>query len=193
MACGTGKTLAALFLAETLDAEADAGPGAVAVAAGADAAGVAGQRHEAVRLPAVCSDETVRGPRTMRRRAHQRAWACRSRPTRIEIAAFLRQAAGRGSCSPPTSPRPQIAAAHAGRVPGFDLVIADEAHRCAGRCVATSRRSSTRRRSRRKRRLFMTATPRYFTGRVVEGGAGGRLGGRLDGRRGEVRHRCSTG
>ena len=36
----------------------------------------------------------------------------------------------------------------------------------------------------------MTATPRYFTGRSPRG-AGGRLGGRLDGRRGHVRARSS--
>ena len=50
--------------------------------------------------------------------------------------------------------------------PGFDLAIADEAHRCAG--VASSVFSTVldSKQIRATKRLFMTATPRYFTGRV---------------------------
>ena len=50
-----------------------------------------------------------------------------------EIAAFLRRRPARVSCSPPTSPRRRSPAFALGRVPAFDLAVADEAHRCAGR------------------------------------------------------------
>ena len=64
---------------------------------------------------------------------------------------------------------PQIAAAFAlGRVPAFDLVVADEAHRVAGVESSDFATVLDGKRSRRRRRLFMTATPRYFTGRVLK-------------------------
>jgi predicted helicase len=49
-----------------------------------------------------------------------------------EIASFLRKRGPRVVFSTYQS-SPQIADALIGRVPGFDLAIADEAHRCAGR------------------------------------------------------------
>jgi predicted helicase len=63
---------------------------------------------------------------------------------------------------------PQIAKALAsGDVPGFDLVIADEAHRCAGRTSSDFGTILDSHLIPARRRLFMMATPRYFTGRVV--------------------------
>ena len=57
----------------------------------------------------------------------------RSPLIRIEIAAFLRQRAGPQVVFATYQSSPQIAKAFKlGRVPEFDLVIADEAHRCAG-------------------------------------------------------------
>jgi len=54
-----------------------------------------------------------------------------------------------------------------GRVPAFDLVIADEAHRCAGPVSSDFGTILDVAAIKAARRLFMTATPRYFTGRVV--------------------------
>lgn len=54
------------------------------------------------------------------------------------------------------------------RVPGFDLVIADEAHRCAGRVSSNFATVLDSDALPARKRLFMTATPRYFTGRVVK-------------------------
>ena len=63
---------------------------------------------------------------------------------------------------------PQIAEAfRLGRVPAFDLVIADEAHRCAGPVSSDFATILDPQVIKARRRLFMTATPRYFTGRVV--------------------------
>ena len=64
---------------------------------------------------------------------------------------------------------PRIAEAYRlGRVPGFDLVIADEAHRCAGRVSSDFATVLDSDAIPARRRLFMTATPRFFTGRVVK-------------------------
>jgi predicted helicase len=63
---------------------------------------------------------------------------------------------------------PEIATAfRLGRVPHFVLVIADEAHRCAGRVSSDFATILDAEAIQAHRRLFMTATPRYFTGRVV--------------------------
>jgi predicted helicase len=50
----------------------------------------------------------------------------------------------------------------------FDLVIADEAHRCAGPVSSDFATVLDPVEIKAKRRLFMTATPRYFTGRVLK-------------------------
>jgi hypothetical protein len=61
---------------------------------------------------------------------------------------------------------PQIAGAQVSRVPAFDLVIADEAHRCAGPQTGVFATVLDAKRIRAQKRLFTTATPKYFTGRV---------------------------
>ena len=52
-------------------------------------------------------------------------------------------------------------------MPSFDLAIADEAHRCAGPVSSDFATILDSAGIKARRRLFMTATPRYFTGRVV--------------------------
>ena len=61
---------------------------------------------------------------------------------------------------------PQIAAAFKGRTPRFDLAVADEAHRCAGRVGTEFTTILDPDQIKAKRRLFMTATPRIYTPRV---------------------------
>jgi hypothetical protein len=61
---------------------------------------------------------------------------------------------------------PRIAEAQQSRTPAFDLVIADEAHRCAGPQAGDFATVLAPKRIKASKRLFMTATPRYFTGRV---------------------------
>jgi hypothetical protein len=71
------------------------------------------------------------------------------------------------SSSPPTSLPPKIAEAYKlGRVPRLDLAVADEAHRCVGRASGEFATVLDEEAIPARRRLFMTATPRYFTGRV---------------------------
>ena len=61
---------------------------------------------------------------------------------------------------------PQIASALSEDVPRFDLAIADEAHRCAGRAGTEFTTILDPEKITARRRLFMTATPRYYTPRV---------------------------
>ncbi len=96
-------------------------------------------------------------------------WASRSPPTPSEIATFLRRRSGPRVVFATYQSSPQIAKAfELGRVPAFDLVIADEAHRCAGRVSSDFATILDAEEIKARRRLFMTATPRYFTGRVVQ-------------------------
>jgi superfamily II DNA or RNA helicase len=86
-----------------------------------------------------------------------------------DIAAFLRRRSGPLVVFSTYQSSPQIAKAFAlGRVPGFDLIIADEAHRVAGPVSSDFATVLDPVSISGARRLFMTATPRYFTGRVIK-------------------------
>ena len=61
---------------------------------------------------------------------------------------------------------PQIAAAYHRKTPQLDLAIADEAQRCAGRTSSEFATILDGHKIRSKRRLFMTATPRFYTPRL---------------------------
>ena len=51
-------------------------------------------------------------------------------------------------------------------MPEFDLAVADEAHRCAGRVGSEFTTILDVERIKARRRMFMTATPRYYTSRL---------------------------
>jgi predicted helicase len=63
---------------------------------------------------------------------------------------------------------PQIAAAQASGAPRFDLVIADEAHHCAGKIDSAFATVLDADSLKATRRLFMTATPRYLSRRIKD-------------------------
>ncbi len=89
-----------------------------------------------------------------------------------EIATFLRRRGPRVVFSTYDS-SPQIASAmNRARVPGFDLAIADEAHRCAGKVGSPFATILSSNGIRAHRRLFMTATPRIFTNRIKRAALG---------------------
>lgn len=165
MACGTGKTLAARFLHDEL-----------------------GSKRTLVLVPslslvkqtirewftvgdfdylAVCSDDTV---------APQDRDAVVSSTSELgvpvttdaaEIAAFLRKRVAWPRVVFATYQSSQrIADAQAGKTPLFDLVIADEAHRCAGPEAGVFATVLDPTKIKARKRLFMTATPRYYTGRL---------------------------
>ena len=114
----------------------------------------------------VCSDETVADPDAVVANTSDLGFPVTTDPE--EIATFLRRRSGRRVIFSTYQSSPRIAEAfRLGRVPAFDLVIADEAHRCAGRVSSDFATILDAEAIPARRRLFMTATPRYFTGRVV--------------------------
>jgi hypothetical protein len=81
------------------------------------------------------------------------------------IATFLRRR-GRRVVFATYQSSPQVAAAYQSRTPQFDLAVADEAHRCAGRASSESATILDGERIRSRLRLYMTATPRFYTPRL---------------------------
>jgi superfamily II DNA or RNA helicase len=165
MACGTGKTLIGPFLAERLSAK--------RVLVLLPSLSLLGQtlREWATATEfdyiAVCSDETVA------KDEHDAVVASTSElgvPVTTEVERIARFVRRRGNGTRVVfstyQSSAQIATAQASRAPAFDLVIADEAHRCAGPQAGVFAAVLDPKRIRARKRLFMTATPRYFTGRV---------------------------
>jgi predicted helicase len=159
MACGTGKTLVALWLSEAMDARRTL---ILVPSLSLLAQTLREWRANANRpfeaLP-VCSDETVRGEDLLV--AHTSDLPFPVTTDAGEIAAFLRKRGPRVVFSTYQS-SPKIAEAFAGTmVPGFDLAIADEAHRVAGSVAEDFGTILDARAIHAVHRLFMTATPRY--------------------------------
>ncbi|TRW79285.1 helicase [Mycolicibacterium sp. 018/SC-01/001] len=167
MACGTGKTLTSLFISEKL------GAGRTLVLV--PSLSLLKQTMQVWQLNAkvpfearpVCSDLTVVGCDD-EAVAHASELGVPVTTDPVEIAAFLRRRSGRRVVFSTYQSSPQIAKAFAlGRVPQFDLVIADESHRVAGDESTTFATVLDASAIRARRRLFMTATPRFYTGRVI--------------------------
>lgn len=166
MACGTGKTLTSLFIKEELATQRTL----VLV----PSLSLLKQTMQVWRVNAttgfdalpVCSDETVtRGEDEAVAHTSELGVPVTTDPG--EIAGFLRRRTGPRVVFSTYQSCPQIAAAFTiGQVPAFDLVIADEAHRVAGPVSSDFAMVLDAAAIRARRRLFMTATPRYFTGRV---------------------------
>jgi predicted helicase len=166
MACGTGKTLAALFVAERLKAERTLVlVPSLSLLAQTMREWTANASQDFDYLP-VCSDDTVADPDAPVSSTSELGFPVTTDPE--GIAHFLRRRSGRHVVFATYQSSPRIAEAYrSGRVPGLDLAIADEAHRCAGRVSSDFATILDGGAIPAKHRLFMTATPRYFTGRVV--------------------------
>lgn len=167
MACGSGKTVTSLFITEKLAAERTL----VLVPSLSLLKQTMRVWQTRRQIPfdalPVCSDETVgRGVDSPVTDVSELGVPVTTDPQ--EIAAFLRRQGPRVAFSTYQS-SPQIAAACAlDGVPGFDLVVADEAHRVAGPVSSDFATVLDEAAIKVRRRLFMTATPRYFTGRVIK-------------------------
>jgi superfamily II DNA or RNA helicase len=167
MACGTGKTLTALFIREKLAAERTLVlVPSLSLLKQTLNVWRANSTTEFISLP-VCSDDTVaRDDDVALEHTSDLGVPVTTDPS--EIAAFLRRRSGPQVVFATYQSSPQIAkACTLGRMPGFDLVVADEAHRCAGPVSSDFATVLDPAKIKAKRRLFMTATPRYFTGRVL--------------------------
>ncbi len=162
MACGTGKTLTSLFIKEKLAADRTLilVP-SLSLLKQTMRVWYAHRRDEFATLP-VCSDATVsRDEDAIVERTSDLGVPVTTDPA--EIAAFLRRLGPRVVFATYQS-SPQVAKAYElGRVPAFDLVIADEAHRCAGPVSSDFATVLDAGKIRAKRRLFMTATPRVYS------------------------------
>jgi superfamily II DNA or RNA helicase len=168
MACGTGKTLTAQFIREKLAAERTLVlVPSLSLLKQTLNVWRANCTAEFVSLP-VCSDDTVaRDDDVALEHTSDLGVPVTTDPS--EIAAFLRRRSGPQVVFATYQSSPQIAKAFTlGRVPEFDLVVADEAHRCAGPVSSDFATVLDPTEIKAKRRLFMTATPRYFTGRVLK-------------------------
>lgn len=166
MACGTGKTLTARWIAERLNVRR-----ALVLVPSLSLLGqtlrvwMADADHRS--YIAVCSDETV--PRdeadAIISSATELGLPVTTDPARI--ASFL---SGEGTGDRVVFSTYQsseaVALAQAACGAAFDLVIADEAHRCAGPLAGPFATVLDGKRILAEKRLFMTATPRYFTGRL---------------------------
>jgi superfamily II DNA or RNA helicase len=166
MACGTGKTMTGIFIAERVEADRTLVlVPSLSLVAQTLREWAANSSREFAFL-AVCSDDTVAEDDGLVSSTSELGSPV---TTDAEaIARFLRQRSTPRVVFATYQSSPRIAGAYAlGRVPGFDLVIADEAHRCAGRASSEFATVLDARAIPAKRRLFMTATPRYFSGRVL--------------------------
>ena len=168
MACGTGKTLTAWFITEKLAAQRTLVlvPSLSLLKQTMREWQTANPKAPFATLP-VCSDETVGSLGEDAAVSHTSDLGVPVTTDPTVIAEFLRKRGPRVVFSTYQS-SPQIAAAFKlGRVPAFDLVIADEAHRVAGPVSSDFATVLDPEAIKAQRRLFMTATPRYFTGRIL--------------------------
>jgi superfamily II DNA or RNA helicase len=166
MACGTGKTLTALFIAQRLAAKRTLVL-VPSLSLLSDTLREWTANAEDFDFLPVCSDDTVRGDDAAVSKTADLGFPVTTSP--LEIAAFLRRRSASLVVFATYQSSPRIAEAfRLGRVPAFDLVIADEAHRCAGRISSDFATVLDSESIPARRRLFMTATPRFFTGRVVQ-------------------------
>lgn len=168
MACGTGKTLVALWVKEDLDAERTLV--LVPSIALVDQFASEWRKHHAADREftalCVCSDTTVGqlddedSVRFTTEDLSRDGFDVTSDPERI--ASFLKRS-GRKVVFSTYQSLHQIAKAQMDdSVPAFDLAIADEAHRCAGDQNGLYATILDGDRVRANKRLFATATPKIF-------------------------------
>jgi superfamily II DNA or RNA helicase len=169
MACGTGKTLTALFIREKMAAQRTL----VLMPSLQLMKQTIGEwtRNKTVDfdfLP-VCSDETVSKDDLDMPVSSTSDLGLPVTTDAEKIAAFLRRRSGPRVVFATYQSSPEIAKAFKlGRVPAFDLAIADEAHRCAVPHSSEFATILSNEKIKAHRRLFMTATPRIYSAHVLK-------------------------
>ncbi|MDD2915626.1 MAG: Helicase associated domain protein [Gallionella sp.] len=170
MACGTGKTYVTLWIKEALDAQRTL----VLV----PSLGLLSQllrewtfaAAEPFEVLCVCSDQTV-GTKGNDEAIHSVAdLAFPVTSDADEVKRFLSGAGNRVVFSTYQSSSVIAAAQADPTIPAFDLAVADEAHRCAGKVgsdfTAILDNAQGKDKIRSKKRLFATATPRTYSSTV---------------------------
>jgi predicted helicase len=166
MACGTGKTFTTLWIKEKLGVE--------STLVLLPSLGLLSQTlhewtlaaNEEFQVLCVCSDESV-GKKSSDEAVHSIAdLAFPVTSSAGEIRSFL-NGSGRKVVFSTYQSSPLIAEAQLDKnVPAFDLAIADEAHRCAGKVSGDFSTILDGEKIRAKKRLFTTATPRTYSSSV---------------------------
>jgi predicted helicase len=166
MACGTGKTYVTLWVREQLAAQRTL----VMVPSLGLLAQILREWTFAASIPfevlCVCSDQTV-GARGSDEAIHSVAdLAFPVTSDAAEVKRFLGDEGSRVVFSTYQSSVVIAAAQADAGVPAFDLVVADEAHRCAGKAGSDFTAILDNALIRSTRRLFATATPRTYSSTV---------------------------
>jgi superfamily II DNA or RNA helicase len=168
MACGTGKTFTTLWIKEKLGVE--------STLVLLPSLGLLSQTlhewtlaaNEEFQVLCVCSDESV-GKKGSDEAVHSIAdLAFPVTSSAGEIRAFL-NSPGKKVIFSTYQSSPLIAEAQSDKaIPAFDLAIADEAHRCAGKVSGDFSTILDGEKIRAKKRLFTTATPRTYSSSVKQ-------------------------
>ncbi|MEQ1742121.1 MAG: Helicase associated domain protein [Candidatus Nitrotoga sp.] len=166
MACGTGKTYVTLWIKEHLDAQRTL----VLVPSLGLLSQLLREWTFAAATPfevlCVCSDQTV-GTRGNDEAIHSVAdLAFPVTSDADEVKNFLSGAGNRVVFSTYQSSSVIAAAQADPAIPAFDLVVADEAHRCAGKVGSDFTAILDNAQIRSTKRLFATATPRTYSSNV---------------------------
>jgi superfamily II DNA or RNA helicase len=167
MACGTGKTLTGQRITEALDSKTTLVllPSLLLLSKTV-ADWVSEREKDFVYLP-VCSDKSAT-KKTDEVTLNNSELCFRSTTDPTEIARFLKRPERKVVFSTYQS-SPQIAEAFKTEsLKPFDLIIADEAHRCAGKVSSDYSTVLSEDLIPAKKRLFMTATPRTYSSRLKQ-------------------------
>ena len=180
MACGTGKTLASLGVHERLDSRRTLVLVPSLSLLSQTLREWTANTKEPFEYLAVCSDETVADPDAPVSTTHDLGVPVTTDAN--EIAAFLRRRGPRVVFSTYQS-SPQIAAAYrrSARTPSLDLVICDEAHRCAGPVSSDFATILDAKKIKAQPAALHDRDPAVLHWAHHPGGQGSRLRGRLDG------------
>lgn len=163
MACGTGKTLVGLWISERVNAERTLVLVPSLTLLAQTLREWTANTTDSFDYLAVCSDDTVAEHDAVVASTAELGVPVTTDPEAIRL--FL-QRRGRRVVFATYQSSERIATAQKAGAPRLDLTIADEAHRCAGLASGGFATVLDARKIRSRRRLFMTATPRYITGRV---------------------------
>ena len=165
MACGTGKTLTGQRIAEKLESKTTLVllPSLLLLSKTVND-WVSERETDFIFLP-VCSDKSVT-KKTDEIAVSDSELCFRSTTDALEIAQFLKRPENKVIFSTYQS-SPQIAETfRQHELKPFDLIIADEAHRCAGKVSSDYSTVLDEHLLPAERRLFMTATPRIYKAHV---------------------------
>ena len=163
MACGTGKTLVSLWISEKLGAQRTLVlVPSLSLLRQTIREWLVNTNRGFAYLP-VCSDDTVRDKDSMVGHVSDLGFPATSDAE--EIASFLKEP-GPSVVFSTYQSSGAVALAMCDFDGEFELILADEAHRCAGPASSDFATVLDADLIRARRRLFMTATPRIFTGRI---------------------------